>query len=182
MPKRKPLKFEHFSPAFKAMALKRLREGEGQSELAASLKMSAKTLWNWFNLYTKGELAEDGLPTDPEKREKELTRPLHYVNGMRRIVGEASTDKLSPSESSEPPPKKSHHKKVEKKEVAEAQEFGFPPMALPSTALTNNGRNQVDSAHAILDRLNRTRLEAELAFVKADRDILQQMLKSLTEK
>jgi transposase-like protein len=142
----------HFSTAFKKKVLERLIAGEGQSVIADDLKMSPKTVWNWYDLYTKGKLGADGKPTDEKKK------PLEYKQGTRRIPGEASKDVPVAAKA-----KKRAHRKIEKKVAQKPQRSdGQTPRVL------------------VIAQVQIQRLERELAFVKADRDILVKALSSLT--
>lgn len=52
---------DHFSPEYKAKALARvITKGESQRDVAESLKMSPKTLFNWVNAYREKRLGLDG--------------------------------------------------------------------------------------------------------------------------
>lgn len=143
----------HFSTSFKAKVLERLIAGEGQSVIAEDLKMSPKTVWNWYALYTAGKLGKDGKPVEGMKK------TLERKQGTKRVVGEASTDTFPAKKAA----KKRPHKKL-KKVAAEK------PKALAVQINRTNAGAKVQIE----------RLEKELAYVKADRDILVKALASLT--
>jgi transposase-like protein len=143
----------HFSTDFKKKVLARLIAGEGQSVIADDLKMSPKTVWNWYALYTAGKLGADGKPVEGVRQSMERKQ------GTKRVVGEASTDTFPVKKAI----KKRTHKKL-KKVAAEK------PARLEGQTSRSNAVAQVTIQ----------RLERELAYIKADRDILVKALASLT--
>lgn len=146
----------HFSAAFKAKVLERLIAGEGQSAIADDLKMSPKTVWNWYALYTAGNLGKDGKPVPGRKQ------TIERVQGTRRIVGEASTDTFPAKKAA----KKRSHKKLKKVEKTTA----------PKPARLDGQTNRTKAVAEVQIQ----RLERELAYIKADRDILVKALAALT--